>query len=953
MRNKNLLLGLGLLGVFSAGYAASPYTGVPIHTEGEQDLYLYQVESGLFLHNNENSNPTLDWTTRAHLHQYGLDWGIIAVAGEDADGNAIVKYQIDPKFDHNNSLNIDNHYLDTGNPVSYWSIAPVTVEGVPNAYTITALEGSGFDATKPGKLGEVDGMLGDYGVEVTGDTWQFVTREERINMAKQQVANGPVDVTWLVPGHDFATADRRAGDNTEYRTRRAVKKETRNQVGNVTSGGDSGDPRCNRVREAWHMIEDYQDFVVIKGLPNGTYRFRVQGYYRDGDAIDPEWDADFWTRYDEGTSARRAEYFANGETKKIKLITDEAFKDETPFDGNFAFNEERGLYIPNGLLCASHLFFYFPDSYQNEWITTTVTDGTLVLGVEKKEASDHDWLVYDNWQLEYVNTAVDTPSSAAIAAEIASLIEEAKSIPTTDGVKAVIAQAEEALAGGNIPAMRVAALDLGASIASVKDAASIITTYNDVKARCHDMDLSEAEALFNASFTKAGFQEALDHLRILRRRALAEKQEDVFKGAKATTGDFYIYNVGQKQFLQGGSDWGAHAALGYIGQLMTLETDEDAEADIAAGTFHINTHLQYGVDGNGEPKYYLNYRGYCDCAKAGKWLFTPVEGKENVYHITQADYEGVYWAWDPYSSTDNTKRDETNVGTEHRGVLDPNDLNAQWKLVTLEERKALIEKASLENPVDVSYLIQNPGFNQRAPIDMWTLAHDGGGNSVIANRGACDNDFVFESWNSGSCTVSTILEDMPVGTYMMSATAFFRYGSHTTCVDNEFAPGPYLFGGTEFDDVQDVPDILDERYLNFCPGEFGNATNEAGETFYFPQWPAQAAMAFRMGAYKTYLAIENDGVSADFEIGIMKDQKGVDDEWLVADNFRLLYYGADASKDVVKAEAEALNGIEEVVISNPAAAATDGRVYNLQGIQVAQPTAPGIYISNGKKFVVK
>ena len=138
MRNKNLLLGLGLLGVCSAGYAASPYTGVPIHTEGIQDLYLYQVESGMFLHNNENSNPTLDWTTRAHLHQYGLDWGIIAVAGEDADGNAIVKYQIDPKFDHNNSLNIDNHYLDTGNPVSYWSIAPVTMEGVPNAYTITA-----------------------------------------------------------------------------------------------------------------------------------------------------------------------------------------------------------------------------------------------------------------------------------------------------------------------------------------------------------------------------------------------------------------------------------------------------------------------------------------------------------------------------------------------------------------------------------------------------------------------------------------------------------------------------------------------------------------------------------------------------------------------------------------------------------------------------------------------
>ena len=100
------------------------------------------------------------------------------------------------------------------------------------------------------------------------------------------------------------------------------------------------------------------------------------------------------------------------------------------------------------------------------------------------------------------------------------------------------------------------------------------------------------------------------------------------------------------------------------------------------------------------------------------------------------------------------------------------------------------------------------------------------------------------------------------------------------------------------------------------------------------------------------MAVENNGQDS-FELGIAKDAKLVDKEWIVADNFRLVYYGPDATKDQLKAMAEELNSIDEIMINTPAAAATDGRIYNLQGIQVANPTAPGIYISNGKKFVVK
>lgn len=47
---------------------------------------------------------------------------------------------------------------------------------------------------------------------------------------------------------------------------------------------------------------------------------------------------------------------------------------------------------------------------------------------------------------------------------------------------------------------------------------------------------------------------------------------------------------------------------------------------------------------------------------------------------------------------------------------------------------------------------------------------------------------------------------------------------------------------------------------------------------------------------------------------------------------------------------DAGNKIDEVINNN---AVENGKYYNLQGVEVANPTTPGIYIHNGKKFVVK
>ena len=87
----------------------------------------------------------------------------------------------------------------------------------------------------------------------------------------------------------------------------------------------------------------------------------------------------------------------------------------------------------------------------------------------------------------------------------------------------------------------------------------------------------------------------------------------------------------------------------------------------------------------------------------------------------------------------------------------------------------------------------------------------------------------------------------------------------------------------------------------------------------------------------------------DLPIGVMKEEKSADGDWIVADNFRIRYYGNATTKEEVKSS---LTGIDEIVVE-PSARPEDNRIFNLQGIEVSNPTAPGLYIRNGKKFIVR
>lgn len=900
MKQRDLFLGLGILGAFSMSAATTPFQGSVVPAEGNADFYLYQVESGKWMQT--NTTPGF-WTTRAGLDKIGFDVEVIPIEGG---------YQLNPKHGHNNSVNGEGLYLDTGRAVTTWGLEPVTVDGVSNAYNIKMLA---TDVEKDQYLlgSTEDGLISDDPGAIVNTTWQFVTREERINKMKADLANGPVDATWLVPYQDFGREDRRR-DLWVHK-----------YISNGSGIGNDG-LMHNSVREAWHNATDYVHYITLTDLPNGTYKMNVQGYYRE------DWDdEETWTKYNAGEAPMRAQYFAGASTGTFRHIASEEFETRDDYEGDWTTIEALGgLFIPNGQNAAASTFL--DGRYQNEWIEAVVTDGTLTLGVIKREGSYHDWLVYDNVQLQYVSEATPEVDLTGIKAELSAVIAETQGLPATPAFAAVVAKANEALAGNNVTAIRTATLELVSSVGAVRAAKNEINNFNATLAHVPaSANTTEAWELFNNATSKGDFENALKKLRFARRRACAVTTEDVFTGATPEAdGQYYLYNLGQKQWLAGGSDWGAHAALNYVGIPFILE-DCDAENLV----FHIDTGLY-----NGDSKHYMNYRGYLDCDKAGGWKFIPVEGKENVYTIEQADYAGVYVAWNYDASVDQHMGDETTVGTENRDGSAAENLNAQWKLVTRAEREALIEKASLNNPVDISFMLSNPGFNQRQSDADWTQT-----NTSIWARGSNYNDFAVESWNNESCDLSQYLEDMPTGVFSLHVNGFYRNGKHEECVNAETVECPYLYATDDVNVMAYLPSILSES--GKAPGEGATVVAEDETSYHFPQYVNQATSWFRSGLYNAHLTFnsENDA----FVIGMMKEF-GVDEDWVVLDNFRLMYYGKDTTVEAVDGAIEA--GIEEVA-TDAVEAKADNRIFNLQGIEVVNPSAPGIYIQNGKKFVVR
>lgn len=461
----------------------SPFTGTEL---GDGTFYLYNVESGMWLQNNNRANPELTanyWTTRAELGNNGLDFDLTALSGGG--------YQINPKYGNKHSINATNLYLDTSADVTAWNFNPKNVAGVSNTYTIEC------DRSILGA--DVNNFL--RGADLGATTWQIVTREERIQYAQNNAsASNPIDVTFLVNNPDLS--------NNNERPAWVVTKD----------GGN----------EQWNDVSRYNRHCQVQGsasvdisqanieVPNGVYQVRFTAFYAPTGLGNLNVD-DYNAYKTNGEETVYAVGYANDANTKVPSVYS---IESTSSLAGVHVKQVGDYYFPGNPDQANGSFAI--GNYQSELLTVTVTDGKLTLGVKSIEGCPGSaWIGLSNVTLYYIGAAAEntvevTVSDAGYATFVApGYIDE---IP--EGVKAFAAQ----LCGDYVHLEPLAAIPAGEAVV-LKAAAGIYTMYpketgedialaNDLKAATEEITADGTQYILANLDEKVGFAKAIRETKI-------------------------------------------------------------------------------------------------------------------------------------------------------------------------------------------------------------------------------------------------------------------------------------------------------------------------------------------------------------------------------------------------------------------------------------------------------
>mgnify|MGYP004447107749 FL=1 len=299
---------------------------------------------------------------------------------------------------------------------------------------------------------------------------------------------------------------------------------------------------------------------------------------------------------------------------------------------------------------------------------------------------------------------------------------------------------------------------------------------------------------------------------------------------------------------------------------------------------------------------------------------------------------------------------------------DYDDLNNEELKKAIEEIKNVLtlvklpadwNTASDENPVDVSKVIANRFFNhdgsedpeeEPAPVQNhnfteWSGKQFGTGGGTAANCG--------EVWNSSAFDAYQELVGLPAGTYVLSCQGFLRHGGGSAdsyailTGEKEQEVYAYLYGttsegsySTELNNIASVQLTqaeLDEQGIDISAG---NST--FNDKYKVAEQLMSADNFFKAGYYKNSITLKvgEDGV---LRLGIKK-VNAVGQDWVVVDNFSLIYLGGASTAETSGDDATAIASVETEA---------QKAIYTITGVRVNKALKSGLYIINGKKVLVK
>ncbi len=400
---------------------------------------------------------------------------------------------------------------------------------------------------------------------------------------------------------------------------------------------------------------------------------------------------------------------------------------------------------------------------------------------------------------------------------------------------------------------------------------------NDVTILRATVALAKAEGVNTASFETFleegldGTSDQLNKLRMDRKAAHMQIDNATYTGNAPAEGEFYIYNVGRKNYLTSGGDWGTHAVLGWPGLLATLAENGEGYT------------IQFNELKQGEARdKYLGKGPYVDASNGdkGTFVFEAVSGKSGVYHI-KCTNNSRYLGYDVNGHVDGGGQRTFDIVT-HDWVSADDNLDGEWMLVTKENRLAQMDNASTANPVDVTVLIRDASFNKYAALDdPWMNLNQ---DWEWGDRNFGDKNT--ETINSQEYDLSQTVTIPKAGYYELSVQSYYRDGSRDAHVSrvqagDELVVAPNLYAGSVTQPIMYIHEEADK-----APGE-GTNTNIGN----FPDNMRQASKFFENGLYKKSLRFVVDADNTEVKIGIKKGTGNRDDNWIVTDNFRLTYLG--------------------------------------------------------------
>ena len=541
------------------------------------------------------------------------------------------------------------------------------------------------------------------------NNWQIVTAEERWNVAKAAASlSNPVNVSWCVLGGTFPIDDEHRSNGTWNGTTNG-----NSGYGDQAVGGD-GTYHCNRVWEMWNITS--KDVYQTITVPNGIYKVSAKAAYVStggsgmSSAHYDEWVAD-------PTGNTKGVVYAN--SKSTPMINAYAMTTDAKVDNKVTKDLGNGKWVSDGTGQFSTRMFDGEFKTNDIWVN--VTDNTLKVGVKVENGTGSSWILFDDFTVTYYG-------------DFGNQLTQTVAYAKAKGVD--VSAQENLLENGSWDVNN--SDPLNATIIALKQ---------------HMAEKSTQPTIFSMPSTSV------------------VGTDDNVRGTVVTNhaDGYYVYNVGTGRWFCGGDDWGAHAAVGFPGIKVTTPANDYRKDENNCGYY--NSVKTWLFNGNWNDGGLLNNNGYCDTG-GNAWKFWRKDAAQGIY------------TWSNNGS--NTGTNEGNgCGTKdlvgfapstysrvnvHQS--DDNDPNNQWIFVTEAQRDAMAEaamaSASTSNPVDLTYKIKMPGFNQRERKEGtnqsseeldWTCNHANykysDGRLLLMGRGENHSDFVCDvygdTWdNSGS-----------------------------------------------------------------------------------------------------------------------------------------------------------------------------------------------------------